>query len=60
MEKPKPPAAKDTAKEQEPKEPLGQWLVKNMPRGIDLELPDRHNESKREIPFAEYAETDDE
>ena len=33
-----------------PRKPLGQWLVDNMPRGIELELPNRH-ESEREIPF---------
>ncbi len=31
-------------------ESLGQWLVENMPRGIDIELPSRE-EPKREIPF---------
>ncbi len=31
-------------------EPLGQWLVENMPRGVDLELPSRH-EPERPIPF---------
>lgn len=34
-----------------PRKPLGQWLVENMPRGIELELPDRKNEPEREIPF---------
>lgn len=34
-----------------PRMPLGQWLVANMPRGIELELPDRKNEPEREIPF---------
>ena len=29
----------------------GQWLVENMPRGIDIELPSR-DEPGREIPFA--------
>ncbi len=24
------------------RKPLGQWLVENMPRGIELELPDRN------------------
>lgn len=38
-----------------PKKPLGQWLVENAPRGIELELPDRKNEPEREIPF----QTDD-
>ncbi len=28
---------------------LGRWLVENMPRGYDLELPARH--SAREIPW---------
>ena len=34
-----------------PRKPLGQWLVENFPRGIDLELPSRG--STREIPFAD-------
>ena len=34
-----------------PRKPLGQWLVENFPRGIDLELPPRG--STREIPFAD-------
>ena len=33
-----------------PRKPMGQWLVENMPRGIDLEIPSRR-ESEREIPF---------
>ena len=32
-----------------PRPPMGQWLIENMPRGIDLELPSRR--SNREIPF---------
>lgn len=32
-----------------PRMPLGQWLVKNMPRGIDIDDPDRS--SNRTIPF---------
>ena len=31
-------------------EPLGQWLVENMPRGLELELPSRH-EPERPTPF---------
>ena len=31
------------------RKPLGQWLLENMPRGIDLEAPDRS--SSREAPF---------
>ena len=33
-----------------PRKPLGQWLIENMPRGIDLDLPDRR-EKGRPIPF---------
>ncbi len=32
-----------------PRKPLGQWLVENMPRGVELETPDRN--SNRKIPF---------
>lgn len=35
---------------QQPRIPLGQWLVESMPRGIDLELPSRE-EPEREVPF---------
>ena len=31
--------------------PLGQWLLENVPRGIELELPDRKDEPEGEIPF---------
>ena len=34
----------------EPDKPLGQWLVDNMPRGVDLEIP-ADRKSSREIPF---------
>ena len=34
-----------------PRKPLGQWLVENMPRGIELEVPSRR-EPEREIPFS--------
>ena len=33
-----------------PRKPMGQWLVENMPRGTNLEIPGRR-ESRREIPF---------
>ena len=39
--------------QQSPRKPLGRWLIENMTRGTDLELPDRS--STRTIPF-----TDDE
>ena len=32
------------------RKPMGQWLVDNMPRGTELQIPDR-NEPEREIPF---------
>jgi len=33
------------------REPLGRWLVDNVPRGANLAIP-RARESRREIPFA--------
>ena len=33
-----------------PRKPLGQWLIDNMPRGTNLEIPGDRN-SRREIPF---------
>lgn len=33
------------------RKPLGKWLIDNMPRGVEIPLPDR-NEPNREIPFA--------
>ena len=35
-----------------PRKPLGQWLIENMPRDIELELPDR-DEPDRSNPFIE-------
>ena len=32
------------------RKPMGQWLVENMPRGANLEIP-ASRESRREIPF---------
>ena len=32
-----------------PGKPFGQWLIENVPRGTNLELPDRS--SNRPIPF---------
>ncbi len=32
------------------RKPMGQWLVDNMPRGIELQIPDRSG-PEREIPF---------
>ena len=33
------------------RKPLGRWLIENMPRGVDLEIPDRR--SAREVPFSD-------
>lgn len=41
-----------------PEKPLGQWLIENMPRGTNLEIPNRHAESHREIPFADWDDAD--
>ena len=46
--------AEAEARLSESRKPMGQWLVDNMPRGTDLEIPDRH-ESGREIPFISEA-----
>ena len=32
------------------RKPLGQWLIENTPRGVDLEIP-RDRASQRDIPF---------
>ena len=34
-----------------PRKPLGQWLIENMPQGVEIELPDRS--SNRPIPFVD-------
>ena len=41
-----------------PEKPLGQWLVENMPRGTNLEIPDRQVEYHRELPFADWDDDD--
>ena len=33
--------------------PMGKWLVENMPRGVELELPDR-SDPPRETPFSDW------
>ena len=39
------------AEKESQRQPMGQWLVANMPRGANLETI-RNRESQREIPFA--------
>ena len=46
--------AEAKARLSESRKPMGQWLIDNMPRGTDLEIPGRH-ESGREIPFISEA-----
>jgi len=46
-------------KRAEPRIPLGRWLVENMPRIGDLELPDRA-EPERPPPFADWEFDDSE
>jgi len=38
----------------QPRPPMGQWLVENMPRGADLDAA-ANRRSGREMPFAERA-----
>ena len=45
-------------KREEPRIPLGRWLVENMPRIDDLELPDRA-EPERPPPFSDWRSEDD-
>ena len=42
----------------EPRKPLGQWLIENMPRGANLEVPNRSGDSRRDIPFADWKDDD--
>ncbi|MCY4477364.1 MAG: type II toxin-antitoxin system prevent-host-death family antitoxin [Gammaproteobacteria bacterium] len=35
-----------------PRQPMGEWLVDNLPRGTDLVIPNRF-EPGREMPFSE-------
>ena len=42
-------------RERLPRKSLGQWLVDNVPRGTNLEIPDR-NDSGREIPLLDLDE----
>ena len=35
-----------------PRKPLGQWLIDNMPRGANLDVP-ADRTSRREVPFSD-------
>ena len=39
------------AEKESQRQPMGQWLVANMPRGVNLEIT-RNRKSRRGIPFA--------
>ena len=41
-----------------PRKPLGQWLIENVPRGTNLEIPDGSRVSNREIPFTDWDDDD--
>ena len=53
------PASMWDEKVKKPRMPLGKWLVENMPRGTNLEIPPRSRESHREIPFQDVEEDED-
>ena len=38
--------------------PMGQWIIQNWARGTNLEIPDRHADEDREIPFADWDDDD--
>ena len=40
------------------RKPLGQWLIEDMTRGADLEIPGRGDTSRREIPFSDWDDDD--
>lgn len=41
-----------------PRQPLGQWLIENMPRLGEVEAPPRHEERERPVPFADWTDDD--
>ena len=42
----------------EPRQALGQWLIENMPRFGEFEVPPRHDGRERPAPFADWTEDD--
>ncbi|MCY4026157.1 MAG: type II toxin-antitoxin system prevent-host-death family antitoxin [Acidobacteria bacterium] len=42
----------------EPTQSLGQWLIENMPRGGEIDVPSRHEGRERPVPFADWTEED--
>ena len=42
----------------EPREPLGRWLVENMPAAGPIDIPPRGEDGRRPAPFADWTEQD--
>ena len=42
----------------EPREPLGRWLIENMPAAGPIEIPPRGEDERRPAPFADWTEQD--
>ena len=42
----------------EPTRTLGQWLIENMPRFGEVDVPSRHEGRERPVPFADWTEDD--
>lgn len=42
----------------EPSESPGQWLIENMPRFGEIEIPPRHDGRERPVPFADWTDED--
>ena len=43
---------------EEPSQSLGQWLIENMPRLGEIEVPPRQEPRERPVPFADWTEDD--
>ena len=43
---------------QEPRQSLGHWLIENMPRFGEIEVPPRHEGQGRPVPFADWTDAD--
>lgn len=39
-----------------PRMSMGRWLIENMPRGTNLEIPERDGDSRREVPFEDWGD----
>lgn len=40
----------------QPQQPLGQWLIENMPRLGGIEVPSRQEERERPVPFGDWTD----